>query len=717
MLGLSFEAQLVKKVVNDIIKTLDRVPLEVAKYPVGLETVKKAVIQKLHLDSAQTVIKVGIWGIGGIGKTTVAKAVYNEVYGSFNATSFVFNVRSTSLTKLQGQILKDLVNYEKEPPCVEEGKFLLRHRLRGIRILVILDDVDDRVQLDALAGLWLSRGSRLIITSRDKHILNAAQISLEYIFQISGLQKTEGLQLFCWHAFLRPSPIPSYEDLSKRIVEACKGHPLSLEVIGAFLYGKQNDTDIECWKETLDNIAINRDIFKTLKISYSGLSAEEREIFLDVACFFIGEGTTNPILFWKSMYKNVHTTITNLSMKLLIKIDEKGVFDMHDLVRDMGRIIAKKGKTRQWQMTQSSSLFDIVSNINKSGLHLYKSYPGWRKMLCTPSLRYLHLEHVQIEDNMESFHANLRWLRVDSCSISSTKHSSNLFKEANLAIKKKSTSVVRSKSQLRILDITDCSSLEKFPDTIGNLTELQSLKLCRFQMLTCIPNTIANLSQLLYLNLTYCENLSYLPETIGNLSQLQYLNLTYCENLSHLPDTIGNLLQLQYLNLSRCLMLECLPNTIANLSQLLFLNLTYCEGLSYLPETIGSLSQLQYLNLSCCKILIGLPDSIGKLSQLKQLSLSWCERLQSLPESISNLSKLERLDLLSCSSAWKSIPFAFLIQPKLTLLGLPLRLEERRRFLTENQDQIMQRIARDSSQVFGKFMARFREIADYESRK
>ncbi|XP_059075323.1 disease resistance protein RPV1-like [Cryptomeria japonica] len=648
-----FEAQLVKKVVNDIIKTLDRVPLEVAKYPVGLETVKKAVIQKLHLDSAQTVIKVGIWGIGGIGKTTVAKAVYNEVYGSFNATSFVFNVRSTSLTKLQGQILKDLINYEKEPPCVEEGKFLLRHRLRGIRILVILDDVDDRVQLDALAGLWLSRGSRLIITSRDKHILNAAQISLEYIFQISGLQKTEGLQLFCWHAFLKPSPIPSYEDLSKRIVEACKGHPLSLEVIGAFLYGKQNDTDIECWKETLDNIAINRDIFKTLKISYSGLSAEEREIFLDVACFFIGEGTTNPILFWKFMYKNVHTTITNLSMKLLIKIDEKGVFDMHDLVRDMGRIIAEKGKTRQWQMTQSSSLVDIVSNINKSGLHLYKCYPGWRKMLCTPSLRYLHLEHVQIEDNMESFHANLRWLRVDSCSISSTKHSSNLFKEANLALKKKCTSVVRSKSQLRILDITDCSSLEKLPDTIGNLTELQSLKLCRFQMLTRIPNTIANLSQLLYLNLTYCENLSYLPETIGNLSQLQYLNLTYCKNLSHLPDTIGNLLQLH----------------------------------------------------------------IGKLSQLKQLSLSWCERLQSLPESISNLSKLERLDLLSCSSAWKSIPFAFLIQPKLTLLGLPLRLEERRRFLTENQDQIMQRIARDSSQVFGKFMARFREIADNESRK
>ncbi|GLJ22677.1 hypothetical protein SUGI_0427220 [Cryptomeria japonica] len=562
----SFEAQLVKKVVNDIIKTLDRVPLQVAKYPVGLETVKKDIIQKLHLGSAQTVVRFGIWGIGGIGKTTVAKAVYNEACNDFDAASFVFNVRSTSLTKLQGQILKDLVNYEEELYSVEKGKYLLTDRLRGIRALVILDDVDDRVQLEALAGHWLSPGSCLIITSRDRHILNAAHISSACIHEMSGLEESEGLQLFSWHAFLRPSPITGYEVLSKRIVQACKGHPLSLEIIGAFLYDKQNDTDIDCWNEILDNFTVNKDIFKTLKISYKDLSAEERDIFLDIACFFIGERTTNPILFWKSMYKNVHIAITNLSMKLLIKIDEKDVFDMHDLVREMGRMVAEEEQTRQWRTAQSSSSSKNVSNI--SGLRLYKGDLRSLKMLGTPRLRYLHLEQMHIEDSLDNLPPSLRWLKVDSCSFPKTMYSSILFKDLILTMKKKFASVVDSIPQLRIMDLTDCRSLQNLPDNIGHLSHLQSLNLSGCLKLDCLPNTISNLSQLLYLNLSYCERLVYLPDSIGNLSQLQYLNLTCCRILIELPDSIGKLSQLKQLSLSWCEKLESLPESISNLSKL-----------------------------------------------------------------------------------------------------------------------------------------------------
>ncbi|GLJ22675.1 hypothetical protein SUGI_0427200 [Cryptomeria japonica] len=645
-----FEAQLVKKVVNDIIKTLDRVPLEVAKYPVGLEALRNALLQKLHLNSAGRVVKVGIWGIGAIGKSTVAKAVYNEVYDCFDAATFLFNVRGTSLTKLQEKILKNLVNYSEEVESVEKGISLLRGRLGGVRALLILDDVDDRLQLDALAGDWLASGSRVIITSRDKHILNAAHISSACIHQMSGLGRNESLQLFSWHAFLRPSPIPGYEELSKRIVETCKGHPLSLEVIGAFLYDKQDDSDIDCWNETVDNITVNRDIFKTLYISYSGLSTEEKEIFLDIACFFIGERKTSPIVFWKSMYKNVGIAISNLSMKLLIKIDKRKVFDMHDLVRDMGRIIAEKEQTRQWQTAQSSRSFKYASNINTSCLRLYKGDLRCLEMLCTSSLRYLHLEQVHIEDTIHSLPPSLIWLKVDSCSFPITMHSSNLF-DLILGTEKKSTFIVGSISQLRIMDLTNCRPLQNVPDTISHLSLLQSLKLSGCQRLDCLPNTICNLSQLLYLNLSYCEKLRYLPESIGNLSQLQYLNLT------------------------------------------------------------------------CCKILLKLPNSIGKLSQLKQLSLSWCKKLQSLPETISDLSKLEKLDMLSCYSAWKSIPYAILIQPTLYLLGLPPEVESWRRLLVqkpclrENQDQMEKHTSRESSRASRKAMAEFRAILARECRK
>ncbi|GLJ56298.1 hypothetical protein SUGI_1215510 [Cryptomeria japonica] len=181
--------------------TLDRVPLEVAKHPVGLDSAKNSLIQKLNLNSVNDVLKIGIWGIGGIGKTTAVKAVYNQIYGDFEAASFVINVRdtvaeTTGLTKLQKKVLKDTSKYGDEVDSVDEGIFLFRERLRRKRVLLILDDVDAAIQLKALVGDWLAPGSRVIITSRDKHILNVAGISSECIHDMIGLDINESLHLF-----------------------------------------------------------------------------------------------------------------------------------------------------------------------------------------------------------------------------------------------------------------------------------------------------------------------------------------------------------------------------------------------------------------------------------------------------------------------------------------------------------------------------------------
>ncbi|GLJ51925.1 hypothetical protein SUGI_1103190 [Cryptomeria japonica] len=98
--------QVKKTVANNLIEMLDTFLLEFTNHPLRMDSVKKALIQKLNHDSVEEVVKDGILGIGGIGKTTVVKAVYNQVYGYFNAASFVFNVRGTAVdaigfTKLQ----------------------------------------------------------------------------------------------------------------------------------------------------------------------------------------------------------------------------------------------------------------------------------------------------------------------------------------------------------------------------------------------------------------------------------------------------------------------------------------------------------------------------------------------------------------------------------------------------------------------------------------
>ncbi|KAH9326089.1 hypothetical protein KI387_006267 [Taxus chinensis] len=243
-----YEGKLIRTVVGHVLNTLKNVPLDVAMHPVGLQRDKNELLHSLNLSSTDRVVRVGISGIGGIGKTTLAKAVYNKIHGRFDASCFVFNIAATAqnntrLMDLQGRILRSLLNYQGEVSSADQGKMLMRDRLRGVRALVVLDDVDDRNQLHAVDGNWFGNGSKVIITSRNKHILNLAEV--DSIHEMNGLGEDEALQLFSWHAFSRALPDTPYEGVSTRLAKACRGHPLSLEIIGAHLYDKKAPDDIQ----------------------------------------------------------------------------------------------------------------------------------------------------------------------------------------------------------------------------------------------------------------------------------------------------------------------------------------------------------------------------------------------------------------------------------------------------------------------------------------
>jgi hypothetical protein len=105
-------------------------------------------------------------------------------------------------------------------------------------------------QLDALCGSykWFGRGSRIIITTRDKHILRESRV--DEIYTMKDMDETESTELFSWHAFKQVSRIKDFSEISGKVVEYCGRLPLALEVLGRYLYGRK----IPEWKCVLEKL-------------------------------------------------------------------------------------------------------------------------------------------------------------------------------------------------------------------------------------------------------------------------------------------------------------------------------------------------------------------------------------------------------------------------------------------------------------------------------
>ncbi|CAH1431513.1 unnamed protein product [Lactuca virosa] len=285
---------------------------------------------------------VGIWGVGGGGKTTLALSVFREISSKFDFCCFIENIREESsrygLEKLQFKILSNVLT-RKEIEINRDVRQLLKDRLSRINILLVLDDVDHLDHLKMLAGShdWFGEGSRIIITTKDEHLLTAHRVNV--IYNIRLLNNDEGTKLFRKHAPRDYRPIEDYELLSKYVVSYAGGLPLALTVLGCFLC----DKDIDEWWSALARLEEipETDIVEKLKISFDGLKPVEKELFLHIACFFRGlynNERTMAMLDACGFYPVIGLKV--LVQKALITISD-GVFDMHDLVQEMGHYIVR----------------------------------------------------------------------------------------------------------------------------------------------------------------------------------------------------------------------------------------------------------------------------------------------------------------------------------------------------------------------------------------
>ena len=353
------ESKFIQEIVQTVSIIVNCTYLNVASHPVGIESRVQDINSLLSI-GRNDICMVGILGVGGIGKTTIAKAIYNLIAHQFEGSCFLTNIREHSkqefgLVQLQETLLSEILRDARSSKVgnVDRGINVIKHRLCSKRVLLILDDVDHLSQLEALAGKcdWFGLGSRIIITTRDRSLLTNHEVNFTY--QVKEMDHNEDLQLFSWNAFKRDKPTEEYVEITECAIHYAGGLPLALMVLGSDLYGKS----IIQWKSALDKYESvpNKNIQEILKISYDGLDDSEKDIFLDIACFFKGKHADYVIKILDGCGFFPDIGIQVLIDKSLVTIDENNKLGMHDLLQDMGKEIVRRespeepgGRSRLW---------------------------------------------------------------------------------------------------------------------------------------------------------------------------------------------------------------------------------------------------------------------------------------------------------------------------------------------------------------------------------
>ncbi|XP_004309442.1 PREDICTED: TMV resistance protein N-like [Fragaria vesca subsp. vesca] len=466
---------------------------------------------------------VGIWGIGGIGKTTIAKAVYNAIAHKFDGWCFLANVREGSeqprgLVNLQNIILSSIVG-QKESIInnVHEGTTLLRKRMQHKKILLVVDDVDSLDQLKKLAGNndWFGRGSRVIITTRDKSLLTIHGV--KPIHDVHGLGLQEALELFSSNALLDIEKLDADEKpIVNEVVNYAEGVPLALEVLGSQL----RDTSVQKWRAMLDGFKKDppKSIQDILLISYDGLQDAARTVFLDIACFFKGWNINDVIQILESCDRiTPEHSIKVLEQKALLSVGIFGDIRMHDLLEEMGKVKVLQEST---EAGERSRLWQFVGKV--------EHYPNQLRLLDWPEcpLEYLSSDFDMKKVSMQ----NLTSLKLSEC-------------EFLTQIPDMSGS-----PNLESLDLSFCTSLEMVHPSVGYLEKLVKLDLYNCYNLAELPPEV-NWRSLQELNLELCSKLESFPEIVEEMKCMTSLSLWFT-GIKTLPSSIRYLINLEELSLS-----------------------------------------------------------------------------------------------------------------------------------------------------------------------
>ncbi|KAK9948814.1 hypothetical protein M0R45_004376 [Rubus argutus] len=628
----------------------DQIDCEVPEPPlvtVGLNEPLRELKMKLIRDPKVSMLV--LTAPGGCGKTTLATKFCQdeEVKDVFKNNIFFVTVSKKSNLNVIVQGLHQRKG--REVPALEDEATALKWLHKFLKeegqtpVLLVLDDVwpESKSLLEIFYEVR-KPSFKILVTSRSQFSGYGS------LYLLRSLTDADAMTLFRDSASLGDgSSNVQWTELAKKIVEHCKGHPLSIKVVGKSLRGQ----DLVFWRKREMELSKGDSIIDSetevllcLQSSLDALDALDekgamiKDCFLDLGLFPQDQRIPAAALIdmWAELYKELDKdflAITNLyeittrSLADLVVTRKETVEDddyysehfvtQHDLLRQLAVYQAKRD--------QSKKRLIIGDNLPKC-LTEQKHQPIKPRLLSISSdgTFSTNLHNIQLADvevlvlnfntknyALPEFVENMYNLKV----LIVTNHGFVPAELSNFHLLDSLPNLKRIRlERVSIPSITkhrvQLNSLKKislFMCSIG-----QAFSNCSLQISDALP-------YLEEINIDYCNDLVELPAALCALVNLKKLSVTNSHKLSALPEEIGELVNLEVLRLRSCTDLAMLPGSSTNLKKLNFLDIADCFSIKELPEDFGGMSSLKKINMRQCSRLQELPSSVLDLEHLREV--------------------------------------------------------------------------------------------------